>query len=190
MLRSVFLSSEKTTPAKKISHNSPEQVQFVIEGVSKSVLGKIFGVNRSTVVDKLKGVAPDGNRGGYPIYKIPHVAPILMAVGSKTTEGGVDPNDPSTMLPDMRKDYWDAIAKEQKAKELLGDLWPTEKIIGMCGEAFKIIKLQIQLFEDTVNRQSELSIRQREVIVELADDLLNQVREKLVEDLQEYSDEV
>jgi DNA-binding ferritin-like protein (Dps family) len=173
-----------------IAPNSAQAVEYVLEGVSKSVLAKMFGMNRNTVITKLKGVAPDGQRGTNPIYKIGNVAARLMGTDDVTKSGEVDVNDPSKMLPDMRKDYWDAIAKEQKAKEIMGELWPTEQVIEMAGNAFKIMKQKVQLFEDTLSQRTEFTEEQRSILNQLTDSLLNETRQTLIDDLQEDDAEI
>jgi len=71
------VSKKNTSP---LSHNDASYKEYVLEGLSKTLLASAFGLSRPTVQKYLAGVAPDGYRGGAGIYKLARVAPLLLKI--------------------------------------------------------------------------------------------------------------
>ena len=158
-------------------------IEYAIQGFSKAVLAKLFQLDRSTIQRHLKGIPSDGMRSGYPIFKVARVAPVLLKVIGLDNEEAL--NNPDKMKPSDRKDHWQAVQAEQKAMESSGDLWHTEKVIELVSQSFKHIKLSVQLFSDIVERESSLTEDQIKTIQGLSDNLLEDMRERLLSGLSE-----
>ena len=62
-------------------------------------------------------------------------------------------------------------------------MWRTEKIRDVLGITFQSMKFTIQLWSETIERQTELSDAQRDLIVSLADGLQADLYNALVENV-------
>ena len=62
-----------------------------------------------------------------------------------------------------------------------GDLWPTTDVVKKVGELMKLMSMSMKLLADTVDRQAELTDKQRRIILAIVDstqeDLVKQVVE-------------
>ena len=70
------------------------------------------------------------------------------------------------------KDFW--VAKKARQDYLLsaGDLWHTTEVIGALSEAFKTVAMGIKLITDQVERETTLTVHQRNLINEFIDSAL------------------
>lgn len=82
--------------------------------------------------------------------------------------------------PRLQKNYWDAMRSRQAYEMTAGDLFKTDDVLFMVVEMFKDIRSSITLFVDNVERENELTDRQRTAIINLSDDLLSEVRNKIL----------
>lgn len=141
-----------------------------------------FQRSRDYVRKQLKDVKPVAIRGNAKLYSIIDAAPRLC----DPLEGGEETPplmDPEMMHPEDRKHFWDAALKEQKFRLQDGDLWETAEIIRIAANAFKIIKTKIMLFSDVVEREKGLNEKQRKIINQQQDDLIEEIRVVLVNEL-------
>ncbi len=83
--------------------------------------------------------------------------------------------------PALQQTMWDALLKRQKWEENAGDLWRTVKVREVLGSTFQTIKSTMQLWTETVERQTELSADQRKIITELVDGLAQDIYDKMAE---------
>lgn len=157
--------------------------EIVHGGANMSQLAKLFGVPRQTVTAKLINVTPDGTRRGVPVFHVRHVAHLLVkpTIGpDQLTEAikGMTPND----LPmALRKEFWQAQKLEQAFKVQARDLWHTSEVVEKVGELLKLVKMSAQLMSDTVERNTELTERQRLAIRQLTNAMLVNLQAKAVE---------
>ena len=77
--------------------------------------------------------------------------------------------------------------KQQKWEENAGDLWRTTQVRDALGDTFQTIKFTMQLWVDSLERQTTLTNDQREIIVAMVDALQNEVYTSLVEKSAEKS---
>lgn len=87
--------------------------------------------------------------------------------------------------PAINTAFWDAQLKRQKWEENAGLLWRTETIRGVIGGMFQTIKFTIQLWADTIERQTGLSEEQRAILNEMTDGLQSEMFESLLENAKE-----
>lgn len=87
--------------------------------------------------------------------------------------------------PVLQQAVWDALLKRQKWEENAGELWRTERIREVLGSTFQTLKFTLQLWTETIERQSELSDEHRGIILELVDALQGDLYEALVKNMSE-----
>ena len=80
----------------------------------------------------------------------------------------------------LRKEYWEAKKKEQDFLKEAKELWHTSDVIDAVTGIFLSVKLTVQLWPDTVERQIGLSNEQRELLVALGDSLLGSIHEEVL----------
>jgi hypothetical protein len=165
-------------PEEKVSFKT-EDVHQVTAGVSIPWLVKAFRMSRAKVEAALKDCPASGtHRNGGAYYDLPTAAAYLVTPKNNGAPRKIEAKD----LPlKLRDEYWSAKTRELKYRVLAGDLWPTASVLEVLGEAFKTIKMTTQLWTDTVEEQEGLTIPQRNLLVELADRLLDDMHQKLVE---------
>ncbi len=157
-------------------------------GRSKTWFAREFECAVPTVSKRIEqaGVKPVGHVHNKPVYRVLDVAPLLLPpVVQVITHQGDDGEtteliDPDRLPPDLLDKYWAAQIKKLKYTTLVGDLWSTEDVITVFGEAAKKFRDGVRLFVDAVEREKGLTPGQRKVLAQLSDDLLNSVRQTLV----------
>jgi hypothetical protein len=157
-----------------------ETKALLYEGASLGQLSTIFDLDNREIARKLHGLQPVGERVGYPIYSLKEAAAYLV-----TPKGDIEDRlkkmDPKDLPPQLQKAFWGALTERLKYEESQGDLWRTADVIETLGEAFKTLRMSVLLMQDQVERQSELTERQRDIIRGLTDGLLNNLADALVE---------
>jgi hypothetical protein len=148
--------------------------------VSANVIAQIFGMIPATAKERLS-TCPSTTDGRSNIrkYLIKDAAEYLVAPAFTPAQfiglmkRGELPNN-------LSKDFWDAQLKQQKWEENAGDLWRTTKVREALGDTFQTIKFTMQLWVDSLERQTSLSNEQREIIVTMVDALQTEVYDALV----------
>jgi len=169
------------------SRKSPDKGMFaddVMGGVSASWLSQAFGIPANTVRDKLRGCPVKGRtvgKAGRPtaLYDLREAAPRLVPplLGSRDYVRALKRND---LPPALTDQLWAGIIKRQKAELDAGMLWRTEDIRDVLANTFQTMKFEIQLWLETVERNTEMTDRQREIIVELSRGLQGNLFDALV----------
>lgn len=151
-------------------------------GCTPTELSRLFRMPLQTVRDSIKDVPPAATRGGRQLWLVHEVAPKLIR-SNEDEAATVDRilRMHHTDLPKMlSKEYWYAQTQKQKYDVAAGNLWPTDAVMKLAGDAFKTIRLSLQLMSDTVERNEVLTEKQRRTILDLVDATLNDMREKLI----------
>ena len=154
----------------------------VYGGVSAHWLSQVFGHDKNTIKKKIAAANLEivGKRNGGPLYRIADAAAVLVKpkVDLVAYVKSLRPNDLPPMLNDA---YWSAMLKRQKWEENAGDLWRTEAVLEVFGDLALSFKTTVNLWVEEVDRQESLSPGQRKILTGLADKLLEQVYEVMVE---------
>ena len=87
---------------------------------------------------------------------------------------------PSDLPTAFQQSFWDAALKRQKWEENAGQLWRTEKVREVLGSTFQTIKFTVQLWADTLERQTGLSTDQRALLTKMVDSLQEEIYKALV----------
>ena len=168
--------------------NDDESRAILYDGASISQLSTLFDMDNREVSRRIRNIPPSGERMGYPIYAIKDVATELVPP-SGNIEETIKRMSPKDLPPALTKEFWAAQHARLKFEEDSGDLWRTEKVIETWSEVLKNIRMTILLFQDQIEKQSQLSARQREIIQQMVDGLLNELADNLVERFKNTKDD-
>lgn len=159
-----------------------ESLAMIYEGLNIGQLGRLLEMDRKAVGDKLNraGLQPAGRRYGADYFKLKEALPFLVKPGYDIDEY-LRKMHPSELPKLLTKEYWAAQRSRQEYELKAGNLWPTEKIIEEVGDLMKMVKMSVLLTVDTVERQMELSEKQRKVIKDQMDGLLLDLHKTIVE---------
>ncbi len=165
----------KRAPPKKT------KVADFLEPVSANVIAQIFGVLPATVKERLAD-CPSVTDGTTAIrrYRIRDAAPYMVKTAF-TADQFVAIMKRGELPDALRKDFWDAMLKQQKWEENAGELWRTETVREVMTDTFQTIKFTMQLWVDNLERTTILSEEQRAAIGVMVDGLQQEVYSSLVE---------
>lgn len=157
-----------------------ESQGMIYEGLNITQLEIIMEMDKKTIREKLfKGrVKPSGRRNGADIYKLTDVMPYLVKPNFdiETYIKEMHHNDLPKMLT---KEFWAGQRAKQDYEEKAGNLWPTTKVVEGVGELFKLVKMSALLTTDTLERQVELTPKQRDIVRNMMDGMLVQLRNEI-----------
>lgn len=157
-----------------------QSLQIVQYGGTLTDIAALFRMDRKEVKRKISGVAPAGTRGTAPVYHIHEVAPFLVKPNLDDVGEYIRTMPPSELPKMLTKEYWTGQRARQEYEIKAGTLWPTTDVIEKVGELLKLIKMNLQLAADAVERQVELTERQRKIIRDLHDGALGALRTAVI----------
>jgi hypothetical protein len=161
-------------------------LRVIYEGASSHELSVMFDLSVNEVNKRLVGkVAPVGVDAKAPRYRIREAAPYLCNVVFDPEEF-IKSLSPAKLPAALQDAFWKAQINRQKFEEQKGDLWRTERVIEVLGNVFKTIRMTILMFNDTIEQKSDITPKQREIIQELGDGLLDTAHKNLVEAFSDY----
>lgn len=158
-------------------------------GVTVAFLAQVFAMDHNKVKRKLVN-CPVKARRTRGTMQTQHLYDLKVAA-SYLVDARIDPEDVIKSLrkedlpPSISTAYWDAQLKRQKWEEQAGQLWRTETIRTVIGSMFQTIKFTIQLWADTLERQTGLSEDQRDLLNNLTDELQQSMFDSLRENAAE-----
>lgn len=164
--------------------NDDETRAIIYEGCSLSQLATIFDLDNREISRKIHGLAPCGERMGYPIYKLSEAAVYLVPPNKRDISDAIKRMGPRDLPPSLTKEFWAAQQARADFEENQGDLWRTADVVEVLGEVFKTSRMSLLLMRDQVERQVELTDQQRDVIQALIDGVLNDMSNSLVKKFQ------
>lgn len=152
---------------------------ILYEGANLTQLAQLFKMDFRTVSAKMHGVPADGTRGRSAIWRIDTAAPHLVkpVYDVEAYMRNMSHNELPKMLT---KEYWAGLRSRQEYELKAGDLWPTAEVVKKVGDLMKIFKMTVRLFMDAVDQQSQLAPKQREIIKQLSDGLLEETNHQVV----------
>jgi transposase len=161
---------------------STEERLILAEGVSISQLAQIFSRDKRTVSNLIRGLRPVGERMGYPVFDLGEAAGRLAEPDDSMILDSIKKLKPTQLPVKLQKEFWDAARSRQRYLEDQADLWRTQDIVDALIEVFKQFKQGCNLMSDAVARETDLTVKQRTIINDLTDSLLDGVRRSLFED--------
>lgn len=177
--------------ASKNTSYDDETLGAIYRGVTQDQLMRLFKMDHRTIKKKIfeSGVKPVGkSANNADIYSIHEIAPYLVkpVFDVETYIKQMSHND----LPKhLTKEFWAGLRSKQDYEEKAGHLWRTEKVVEKVGELMKLVKMSTLLMNDAVERQTELSDRQRAIIKELSHGMLADLMTRINENFKEPDEE-
>lgn len=160
-----------------------ETIAGIYQGLNTTQLSRLFNLAPTTVIRRLfeNGIKPVGRKGRADLFSVREVAPYLTKPVFDI-ETAIKKMSFHDLPKDLSKEFWAGQKTKQDFEERAGHLWRTEKVIEEVGELMKVVKMSTLLMLDGVERQTELSERQREIIKSLThgmlDDLVKRIEDK------------
>ena len=167
---------------KRTEQLDPISKAVLYDGANLSQLGSLFRMDHRVLVEKLTkgGCKPVGVRNGVDIYAVHEVAPYLVKPAYEIEEylKRMHHND----LPKhLTKEFWAGLRSRQEYEQKEGNLWPTSRVVEVMGGVMKLIKMSARLMSDQVDRQAELSDRQRAIVRSQCDGMLEEAYRTILE---------
>lgn len=156
--------------ARPTNGSPPPAAASVSGGVTIAWLAKAFGMEVSTVRKRMADCPPLAKKTSGYTYAIKDAAQYLVRprVDLKQYLRELRPQD----LPEqLRPSFWEAEAKRLRVEKAMRQLWYTDDVMAVFAEVFKAIKFTIQLWPDTLERQTGLSNEDRKALTEMSDQL-------------------
>lgn len=161
--------------------NSDDEVMSALyKGLNQSQLMKLFRLDNRTIKAKIfeSGIKPVGRVYHADIYSVHELAPYLVKpVGD--IEAYIKKMDHHDLPKMLTKEFWAGLRSKQEYEEKAGLLWRTERVVEEVGELMKLVKMSTLLMLDAVERQTELSDRQREIIRSLSHGMLSDLQQRV-----------
>lgn len=153
---------------------------MLFDGLNLSQLGRAFRMDHRVLVEKLHGCPPTGTRAGVDTWTIDVAAPHLVKpiYDIETYIKKMHHNELPKMLT---KEFWAGQRSRQEFQMKEGNLWPTSRVVEVMGGMMKLIKMSMRLMVDQVDRQSELSDRQRQIVKSQCDGTLEEAYRTIIE---------
>lgn len=163
-----------------------QDLVVVHQGATVQQLSVMFDLSVNEVRRRLVGIVnPVSSPNKVPVFAVKEAAPYLCTVIFDPEEM-IKALTPAKLPPALQDAFWKAQNNRQKFEENKGDLWKTERVIGVFGEVFKTIRMTILMFNDTLEQRTEVSGEQRKIIQSLGDGLLDSLHQSLVKEFEDY----
>ena len=168
------------TAANNVGTLDAESKAMLYEGLNLSQLGIAFRMDHRVLVEKLHGVEPTGKRGRAGTWRIHEVAPYLVKpmYDIETYIKRMHHNELPKLLT---KEFWNGQRARQEYELKAGNLWKTDEVIEKVGELYKLVAMSARLASDNIERNTELTPRQREAIDGIMRGMLEDLERKIKE---------
>lgn len=168
--------------AKRTEQTDDITKAILYDGANLSQLTNLFRLDHRVLVEKLSkgGCKPCGTRNGVDIYAVHEVAPYIVRPAYEIEEyiKRMHHND----LPkNVTKEFWAGLRSRQEYEQREGNLWQTSRVVEVMGGVMKLIKMSARLMVDQVDRQAELSDRQRQIVKSQCDGMLEEAYRTILE---------
>lgn len=159
-----------------------ESANIIYEGANISQLCALFACDDRTLRDRMHGIQPVGKRYNAVIYKVSEVAARMGKMSEEQVDQAIRRLNHADLPKALTKEYWAGQRSRQEYELKAGDLWPTAKVVSEVGEMVKALKMELDLLTDAIERQTEMTTKQREIAVALIDgaksNMLKRLRDK------------
>lgn len=153
---------------------------WLMKGLPASTISRLFRMEVDTCRRKIRDLKPVGERNGYPLYSLPEAAEFLVTPRIDL-EAYLKKLRPQDMPQGIQKSFWDGQNGRLKFMADAGHLWRTDKVQRVVADMFKVVRQRVMLFADTVDRQTGLTDEQRAIVQAMADGLLNDLHDAVIE---------
>ncbi len=159
-----------------------ESRSIIYQGANISQLEALLGVDHRMITARLakSGLKPLFKKGNISYYRVAEVAPHIIKPAFDVEEY-IKRMDPRELPKILSKEFWAGMKSRQDYEERAGNLWPTERVVNEVGDLFKLIKMSVLLMADAVERTTELSDKQREIVKNLTHGMLEELSGRIQE---------
>jgi hypothetical protein len=158
-----------------------QSAAILYEGANMSQLSILFRMDDRVLKEKMHGLQPCGKRGNASIYDVAEVAARCGKLTEEQVDAAMRRLNHKDLPKELTKEYWAGLKSRQEYMKNEGDLWPTNKVIAAVGDIFKLVKMSALLTSDAIERNVELSDRQREIVKSQMDGMLLELHRKIIE---------
>lgn len=155
---------------------------ILYEGANQAQLCVLFKCDTRTIKERMHGLVPVGKRSGVDIFDVAEVAARMGKMTEEQVNKAIRRLNHADLPKALTKEYWAGQRSRQEYELRAGDLWPTSKVVEEVGEMVKSLKMELDLLTDAIERQTEMSDRQREVAKQLIkgakENMLTRLKEK------------
>jgi len=165
---------------------SSNELKIVYQGATVSDLAVMFDMSANEINRRIVGkVAPCGVESKVPRYRVRDAAPYLCNVVFDPEEF-IRNLSPAKLPAALQDAFWKGQLSRQKFEKDKGDLWSTRHVVETLAEVAKTIRMTVMMFLDTLDQETNLSDKQREIVRNLSDGLLRMLHKDLVEQFKDY----
>lgn len=170
------------TLGRRVKGLDDESGVAIYHGLSINQMSKLFEMDRRDISEKIEkaGIKPSGKNGPWDIYKLKEVMPAVVKP-LYDVESYLLRMNPADLPKTLTKEFWAAQRSKQEFDIKAGNLWATEDVVRDVGELLKLVKMSALLMVDSVERQVELSDKQRAIIKAGMDGMLIDLHKAIVE---------
>jgi hypothetical protein len=154
---------------------------MIYDGVNMSQMSTIFGIDHRVLDQKIHGIPPCGTRNGVNIWQIKDVVPALWKPSAEQVEKHLRTMNHADLPKMLTKEFWAGQRSRQEFETRNRDLWPTVEIVSAVGELFKLIKMNLLLAPDSIEREVEVSDAQRKIFKRVVDGTLKDIHRMIGE---------
>ena len=154
---------------------------ILFEGANMSELSILFKCDHRVLKEKMHGIASVGKRGSAAIYDIAEVASRMGKLTEEQVDKAIRRLNHADLPKQLTKEYWAGKRSKQAYELQAGDLWPTTRVVSEVGEMVKSLKMELDLLTDGIERNSEMTDRQREVAKQLVNGAKTNMLKRLKE---------
>lgn len=157
-------------------------------GATATDLAQIFDVPSKRVTQRLAGRVSPMTAAGDPTprWHIKDAAKYLVEP-KVDVEQFLRTLSPNKLPPKLQDAFWAAQNRRMDVEERIGELWSTARVMEFFADLFKPMRMQILMMADSVAQETELSPRQREIIIGIADTLMAHLKESLIDKVEGYT---
>lgn len=170
-----------TRAALRTSTLDDKSKAILYEGANLSEMAILFKRDERTLKRLMHGIEPIGKRYNAPIYDVAKVAARMTKMTPEQVDQAIRRLNHADLPHMLTKEYWSGQRSKQEYLLREGDLWPTAKVIEKASEMVKVLAMELNLLSDGVERSTELTDKQREILMNLVDGAKNNMLKKLRE---------
>jgi hypothetical protein len=173
--------------AKRLMAGIDEESRALIfQGLSLNQMALLLEMDREALRNAINrySIKPCGTRNGAHTYRVKDVVPYVVKPGYDIEEK-IRTMHHSDLPKMLQKEFWAGQRSKQIYMEEAGDLWRTAKVVDAMGKVFKLVKMNLNLMTDQVDRSSQLSEAQRKIIKDLTDATLLDITKTIERDFKE-----
>lgn len=162
---------------------------IIRDGASVNQLALLFRVSEKLLRPKLMHLAPSGYRGQYPIYAVHEVAPLVVKpVLAGDMAAVLKRMNHKDLPPLLAKEFWQGMSERRRYELKAQELWETDEVLKAASAAFGALRMALLLVPDELERITQLSDEQKDLIQVLIDRVMEAARARLIDTFADTDD--